>query len=59
MQCQYKMTQYNTTLNAKLFNSQLNKLKLGIKNYTELSLKISSNIVGNPNDENSFTQKLL
>ena len=57
MQCQYKMTQYNTTLNEKLFNLQLNKLKLGI--YTKLSLKISSNVVGNPNDENSFTQKLL
>ena len=28
------MTQYNT-LNAKLSNSQLNKLKLGIKNGTE------------------------
>ena len=53
------MTQYNTTLNEKLFNSQLNKLKLGIKNYSKLSLKISSNVVGNPNDENSFTQKLL
>ena len=53
------MTQYNTTSNEKLFNSQLNKLKLGIKSYTELSLKILWNVVGDPNDENNFTQKLL
>ena len=38
------MTQYNT-LNVKLSNSQLNKLKLGIKNGTEETLKISSNPV--------------
>ena len=31
------MTQYNT-LNLKLSNSQLNKLKLGIKNGTEVTL---------------------
>ena len=39
------MTQYNT-LNVKLFNSQLNKLKSGIKNATEVTLKITSNVVG-------------
>ena len=33
------MTQYNN-LNAKLSNSQLNKLKSGIKNGTEETLKI-------------------
>ena len=33
------MTQYNT-LNIKLSNSQLNKLKLGIKNGTEVTLVI-------------------
>ena len=33
------MTQYNT-LNVKLSNSQLNKLKSGIKNGTEITLKI-------------------
>ena len=32
------MTQYNT-LNIKLSNSQLNKLKSGIKNSTEVTLK--------------------
>ena len=35
------MTQYNT-LNVKLSNLQLNKLKSGIKNNTEVTLKISS-----------------
>ena len=34
------MTQYNT-LNVKLSNSQLNKLESGIKNDTEVTLKIS------------------
>ena len=36
------MTQYNT-LNVKLSNSQLNKLKSGIKNGTEVTLNLSSN----------------
>ena len=38
------MTQYNA-LNVKLSNSQLNN-KSGIKNNTEVTLKISSNFVG-------------
>ena len=42
---QYKMAQYNT-LNIKLPNSQLNELKSGIKKNTEVTLKISSNVVG-------------
>ena len=40
-------------------NSQLNKLKPGIKNGTEVTLKISSNVVGDSNDENNFLHKLL
>ena len=52
------MTQYNT-LNVKLSNSQLNKLESGIKNGTEVTLKISSNVVGDSNDENNFSRKLL
>ena len=40
------MTQYKT-LNIKLSNSQLNKLKSGIKNGTEVTLKLSSNTVSN------------
>ena len=52
------MTQYNT-LNVKLSNSQLNKLKSGIKNGTEVTLKLSLNAVGYSNDENNFLHKLL
>ena len=52
------MTQYNT-LNLKLSNSQLNKLKSGIKNGTEVTLKIISNVVGDSNAENNFRHKLL
>ena len=40
------MTQYNT-LNLKLSNSQLNKLKLGIKNGTEVTLNLSTQIIIN------------
>ena len=47
------MIQYNT-LNLKLSNSQLNKLKLGIKNRTEVTLKISSNIIGDSNQKIIF-----
>ena len=52
------MTQYNT-FNVKLSNFQLNKLKSGIKNNIEVTLKLSSNVVGDSNDENNFTHKLL
>ena len=52
------MTQYNT-LKVNLSNSQLNKLKLGTKNGTEVILKISSNIAGDSNNENYFPHKLL
>ena len=40
------MTQYNS-LNVKLSNSQLNKLKSAIKTETEVVLRLSSNMVGN------------
>ena len=43
----------------KSSNSQLNKLKSEIKNDTEVTLKISSNVVGDSNDENNFSRKLL
>ena len=52
------MTQYNT-LNVKLSNLQLNRLKYGMKNGTEVTLKISLNVVGESNDENNFPHKLL
>ena len=38
---------------------QLNKLKSGIKYGTEVTLKLSSNVVGDSNDENNFQPKLL
>ena len=52
------MTQYNT-LNVKLSNLQLNKLRSGQKNGTEVTLKILSNVVGDSNDKNNFLHKLL
>ena len=52
------MTHYNT-LNVKLPNSQLNKLKSAIKNGTKVTLNLSSNIVGDSNDENNFPHKSL
>ena len=50
------MTQYNS-LNVKLSNAQLNKLKSAIKNETKVVLRLSSNMIGD--DETSFPQKLL
>ena len=47
------MTQYNV-LNVKLPNCQTNKLKSGIKNWTEVTLNISSNVTGDSNDEANF-----
>ena len=52
------MTQYNS-LNVKLSNSQLNKLKSAIKNETEIVLRLSSNMIGNSDDETNFPHKLL
>ena len=52
------MTQYNS-LNVKLSNSQLNKLKSSIKNETDVVLRISSSMVGNSNDNTNFPHELL
>ena len=52
------MTQYNS-LNVKLSNSQLNKLKSSIKNETDVVLRISSNMVINSNDNTNFPHELL
>ena len=52
------MTQYNS-LNVNLSNSQLNKLKSAIKNGTDVVLRLSSNMVGNSDDETNFSHKLL
>ena len=45
------MTQYNS-LNVKLSNSQLKKLKSPMKNKTEIILRLSSNMIGD--DETNF-----
>ena len=50
------MTQYKS-LNVKLSNSQLNKLKSAIKNETEVVLRLSSNMIGN--NETNFPHELL
>ena len=42
-----------------MYNSKLKKLKLGIKNNTEVNLKLSSNVIGDSNGEKNFPQKLL
>ena len=52
------MTQCNR-LNEKLSNSQLYKLKCGIKNGIEVTLNVLSNSTGISNDETNFPHKLL
>ena len=58
------MTQYNM-LNVNLSNPQLNKLKSATENGTEVTfgtdvtLNLSSNLIGNSNDETNFPHKLL
>ena len=46
-------------MNVKLSDSQLNKLKSGIKNGPEVTLNLSSNVVGNTTNETDFPHKLL
>ena len=53
---QYKTTQYNS-LNVKLSNSQLNKLKPAIKYKSEVVLRLSLNMIGD--DETNFPHKSL
>ena len=50
------MTQYNS-LNVKLSISQLDKLKSAIKNRTDVILRLSSNMIGNSDDEAYFPDK--
>ena len=52
------MIQYNS-LNVKLSNSQLSKLKSVIKNKTDVALGLSSHMIGNSEDETNFPHKLL
>ena len=50
------MTQHNS-LNVKLSNPQLNKLKSVIKNQTEVFLRLPSNIIGD--NQTNFPHELL
>ena len=52
------MAQYNM-LSVKISNSQLNKLKSAIKNRTEVTLNLSSDLIGNSNGKTKFPHKLL
>ena len=52
------MTQYNS-LNVKLSNSQLNKLKSAIKNESDVVLRLSSNMMGNSDNNANFPHELL
>ena len=52
------MTQYNT-LNVKLSNSQLSKLKSAIKNESDVVSRLSSNMVGNSKGDTNFPHELL
>ena len=50
------MTQYKS-LNVKLSNPQLNKLKSAIKNESEVVLRLTWNMIGN--NETNFPHKSL
>ena len=52
------MAQCNS-LNVKLSNSQLNKLKSAIKNEAEVGLRLSSNMIGDSDDKINFPHELL
>ena len=52
------MIQYNS-LNVKLSNSQLSKLKSAIKNEIEVFWRLSSNMVGSFNDKINLPELLL
>ena len=43
----------------KLWNTQLNKLKSAIKNEPDVVIRLSSNMIGDSNDQTNFPHKLL
>ena len=51
------MSQCNI-VNVKLSNSRLNELRSAANNATEVTLKLSSNMIGNFNDEANFANNL-
>ena len=52
------MTQCNS-LNVKLSDSQLSKLKSAIKNKADVVLRLPSNMIGNSDDNTNFPHDLL
>ena len=52
------MTQYNS-VNVKLLTSQLNKIKSAIKSENDVAIRLSLNMVGDPNDKTNFPHELL
>ena len=52
------MTQYNS-VNVKLSNSQLNRIKSAIKNANYVVIRLSLNMIGDSNDKSNFPQELL
>ena len=52
------MTRYHSS-NVKLSNPQLNKLKKRTRDGTEVTLNLSSNVIGDSNNETNFPQKKL
>ena len=52
------MTQHNS-LNVKLSKSQLKKLIPAMKKKSDVVLRLSSNMIGNSDDETNFPHKLL
>ena len=52
------MPQYNT-LNVTLYGLQPNKLKAGIKIGAEVTLNLSSNVIGISNNEANFLNCLI
>ena len=52
------MTQYSS-VNVKLSNSQLNKLKSAIKNENDVVIRLSPSMIGDSNDKSNFPHELL
>ena len=52
------MTQYNS-FNVRLSNSHFNELKSAVRNETDVVLRLSSNMIGNSDDNTNFPHELL
>ena len=52
------MTHYNR-VNVQLSTSQLNELKSAIKNENNVVMRLSLNMIGDPNDKTNFPHELF